>query len=637
MAFATTKSLYLHGPDAEYVSMPDAGSPPYKVDGTTAFSISCWVRYLGDVDGMIWSKTIDPGVFNNDQFRGYELIANTTGQFSFSIFNNNSTNWLKIISTTAPVVDGKWHQVVVTYSGNQSVSGCNIYLDGVLLSKSTTNNTLTLTCDNSIPLVFGSRGEGVSIPFNGGLDHPAFWGFELSQANVTALFGTGKPVDLLLSGPVSPAPLAWWQFGDLDDNGTTTFDHVGAFDGTLSGGMDASSIVLDPADTTLIEVASLLALNFNGTSDFVTMSDPVALQFERTERLVFSVWFKIGTTTASHTFISKTTLTGNAEGTIFFLRGANQEVAFFMRDTAGLLMFATTTLQNLDDNVWHHAIMSYDGSSNTSGINFWIDGVSSATVSVTNTLAGSIAVAVDFMLGSRNNIDLYLNGDLDEVAIWEDWEFNDAQAALLYNSGTPADARVIGPTGKLIAYWPTNGNDNGTTIFDRSINTNDGTLSGGMDASNFVPGSNDPMPGELVEDIDTGNVVEAEVVPFDVEHMELGGDPPPPTSDTIAPIVDNFSPTPGATIEPNDPIEFDVTDDSGEFRRIIIVATNDTTGIEEVVYNGDEFRGLYLGVSARTIITGGFHFSIVRNTGWVAGSSTTFRAFAIDQSGNENI
>ena len=106
-------------------------------------------------------------------------------------------------------------------------------------------------------------------------------------------------------------------------------------------------------------------------------------------------------------------------------------------------------------------------------------------------------------------------------------------------------------------------------------------------------------------------------------------------SDTTAPTIENITPPPGTQIEPTQAISFDVTDESGSFRRVLLTATLAKSGVEEVVFDGAEFRGLYAGASSRSSISGGYRFVLLRGGGWP--SSPTIRAFAIDRGGNETL
>jgi hypothetical protein len=109
--------------------------------------------------------------------------------------------------------------------------------------------------------------------------------------------------------------------------------------------------------------------------------------------------------------------------------------------------------------------------------------------------------------------------------------------------------------------------------------------------------------------------------------------PPAPPVDTSVPVVGNFNPAPGTPVARTGPISFEVTDDSGDFRRIFVVAYFPATGVTEVVHDGDGFRGHYAAGSSRTMIAGGFRYTLLRTSGWPG--APTIQTFAIDRAGNE--
>jgi hypothetical protein len=108
----------------------------------------------------------------------------------------------------------------------------------------------------------------------------------------------------------------------------------------------------------------------------------------------------------------------------------------------------------------------------------------------------------------------------------------------------------------------------------------------------------------------------------------------PVLPDTYPPVVSNVSPAAGTALARTDAVFFDVTDDSGVFRRIIVTATF-TDGVAEVVHDGDGFAARYGSTSTRTPITNGFRYRVRRTGGWPYGP--TIRAYAIDPAGNENV
>lgn len=109
--------------------------------------------------------------------------------------------------------------------------------------------------------------------------------------------------------------------------------------------------------------------------------------------------------------------------------------------------------------------------------------------------------------------------------------------------------------------------------------------------------------------------------------------PPPDPTDATPPVVGNYSPAPGTPIAKTTSISFDVTDETGGFRRVFVVAFYPATGISELIHDGDGFRGFYSSTSARRAIAGGFRYTVLRAGGWSA--APTIQTFAIDLAGNE--
>lgn len=101
------------------------------------------------------------------------------------------------------------------------------------------------------------------------------------------------------------------------------------------------------------------------------------------------------------------------------------------------------------------------------------------------------------------------------------------------------------------------------------------------------------------------------------------------------PQIGNYAPAPGTARSKNDAVSFDVTDTSGTFRRIIVTARMSNTGVDEVVHNGTEFRGLYINYASRIAISNGYRYTVARSGGWPPGATVTFMVYAVDAEGFE--
>lgn len=108
------------------------------------------------------------------------------------------------------------------------------------------------------------------------------------------------------------------------------------------------------------------------------------------------------------------------------------------------------------------------------------------------------------------------------------------------------------------------------------------------------------------------------------------------SSDTTPPVIADYNPPLGTPIARTGTIQFTATDAGSGIKRVIIVAAYAATGVDELVFDGDNFRGAYAGRSRVEIIPSGYRFSIGRGAGGFL-SQPSFTAFAVDKAGNENV
>lgn len=94
----------------------------------------------------------------------------------------------------------------------------------------------------------------------------------------------------------------------------------------------------------------------------------------------------------------------------------------------------------------------------------------------------------------------------------------------------------------------------------------------------------------------------------------------------VSPVVENISPTPGTAIAPTAAISFDVAKGSSTISLVVVAI--ETSGRNEIAYDGAEFTTNYLG-STHTVNGGGdHHFSIIKSIGgWISGLN--LRVYAV--------
>jgi len=117
------------------------------------------------------------------------------------------------------------------------------------------------------------------------------------------------------------------------------------------------------------------------------------------------------------------------------------------------------------------------------------------------------------------------------------------------------------------------------------------------------------------------------------ENAAFGVYEPPdiPPVDSTDPVIGNFVPTVGTEIARTDPIQFDVTDETGLASVYITARYED--GTAECVWDHDSFQARFLAGSSRNAITDGYRFVIRRAGGWLS-TPIILDIVAIDMSGN---
>ena len=209
------------------------------------------------------------------------------------------------------------------------------------------------------------------------------------------------------------------------------------------------------------------SVSFDGTDDYIQLPNGVLTALTGTAYTI-SAWFNLD-------------IVGNYQ--MIFSASSNLQIYFRPRSTqVGLELYvngASRIIQTAPySNVgsWVHGCISVD---TTGTSTMYINGSSNTSNTVPQVTSVSNPV-----IGSQNGSGYFLNGYVDEVAI-----FNSALSASdvsdIYNSGVPADLTSLSP----VNWWRMGDNDGGTgtTITDQGSGGNNGTLTNGPTFSTTVP------------------------------------------------------------------------------------------------------------------------------------------------------
>ncbi len=233
-AFSNVFSVLFDGVDER---VDCGGDSSINFDNTDTFSFSFWAKHTSLSGFQVLMSNIDGTL----TFRGIEVMKSSGNKIRFNIISTASADSITIESTNT-VSASVWYNVVATYDGNDAASGAKIYIDGVLETPIVVNDDLTSTTISNGNMSLGARPQP-ALFLNGNLDEPSIWSVELSQAEVTEIYNSGKPSNLDNHSQVTSLK-AWWHMGDNDTFPTLEDNAGGVNTGTMTN-MEAGDIVED--------------------------------------------------------------------------------------------------------------------------------------------------------------------------------------------------------------------------------------------------------------------------------------------------------------------------------------------------------------------------------------------------------
>lgn len=189
-------------------------------------------------------------------------------------------------------------------------------------------------------------------------------------------------------------PLAFWRLSET--SGTVAAGQSSNYvDGAYAGGytQGVTGPLTDRLSATL----------FNGSSGYIDLSAFMA-SIEPTVAFSLECWFKTSTD-------SKTIFGANTKGISLFMNGSNKLTGRFNNGTSNS---SVTSALTVTDNVYHHAVLTYDGATLT----LYLDGASNGTptaVATTVSYAGVTAISI----GATGGASAFFSGQIADVAIYD--------------------------------------------------------------------------------------------------------------------------------------------------------------------------------------------------------------------------
>lgn len=257
------------------------------------------------------------------------------------------------------------------------------------------------------------------------------------QLNITTSNGTFVSQIFNATANATLSNISWWAYLNYSINTLPVEDSFSYYSINEGSGVtltdtsgNARHCILrntEAGDWITGKDGSGYSIKLDGTDESADCGNVAG--FERTDNFSIEGW--INTTTNSDMIISKNNdITG---WQLYILGGGNLFVSLDSNKGAGNRLTRVGSA-SINDGQWHHFAFTYDGSSNTSGVKIYVDGVEGSSAG-TNALSGSIVGGTNLSIGSRAGTALYLDGTLDKISIWEK-ELTEQEIINLNNSKT---------------------------------------------------------------------------------------------------------------------------------------------------------------------------------------------------------
>ncbi|MFJ9656992.1 LamG-like jellyroll fold domain-containing protein [Streptomyces griseoflavus] len=459
---ATARSQTGDGSDGSYQGGVDLGLPGAFADGddtSAGFGEGTYaevpqevLHQSTDLAVELWFRTGKPGVLVGDQANELDGATTPSGGWTPVLYvgsdNKLHGKFYATSSVTATplasartVTDNEWHHAVVSASGNTQT----LYLDGVKQGTLTgavnhqSNKHTYIGAGFAAGLWPASPGDISYFP--GQIDEVAIYAGPLDAASVTrhyrARAGIVSGDGTQYRGAVTAdSPSAYWRFDETA--GALTAKSVtagGAANGTYSGVALGQTGVFGTGDNTAARFAGAASVRI--PSSFV----------EGDSSLAAEVWFRTSSTGGALATFQDAEIGQRPSKFSPYLSidGAGRlRGQFFTTEHAGAKPIVSP--QAVNDNAWHHAVLTSTGTTQT----LYLDGIAVGTLDGTvQTRPGQYAYlgagwGNEGWMGVTGR-HAYYQGDLDEAALYNH-PLTAEQVAAHFNSREHSDTSALAST-----------------------------------------------------------------------------------------------------------------------------------------------------------------------------------------------
>ena len=465
-SFQNLNSFSFDGVDEYFL-----GTSTYsELDGQNNFTFSFWIKPTLNNSKVVFSIGNNSTDSRAQQFYCY---IKSNGQM-FLYLKNMSTYCR---STSGVISANVWQHVLICRNSSASVgSKAKIFVNAVDVTNAETTRYYNNTTNATTSLYIGEHTNGYLNPFLGNIDEFAIWSGTDLRNDVATIYNNGIPTDLNDNGLT--APTTWQRMGeDATWNGATwTMTDV-------NGGYTNRSINMVEANrTTDVPTIpfSTRSIALDGVDDYVSFGDNDNLSFGN------------GVTDSPFSISAWIKPVDNARFRIAFKWGTVLREYYFHTAGGGALQVSINSTASIyigrngqttiSENVWSHVICTYDGSGNKNNVNIYLNGVlDNGSTTSSGTYTAMSNTLQPFEIG-RYNGGSYADGSIDEVSVFNT-ELSQSEVTSIYNSGVPNDISSLNP----LSWWRCGDGDTAPILIDNGSGGNNGTMTNFTTFSTDVP------------------------------------------------------------------------------------------------------------------------------------------------------